>query len=265
MTFATAALLGMVNTQLVAAEESPAPPPPTLEAVQAVQIQRIEPGNLARDLRRNSVRDAALSMGARAGLARRMYEIRLITDREISKLDAIWNFRPLMVGDNVVPPVLAEARDPFKQDGGEIIRTADRSYRILAQAHFSSTPPHWREYLIRDFTVSLDPPHPSLLPKDEAEKTLWEQSVAEGWKEGRNQADQIFERDLNRLKRDYEGMILYRVLLRSNMVSLPYVAKSTLGVTGDRETLHINDSVLRITALPEFNREPSEWKPQPRP
>ena len=54
-------------------------------------------------------------------------------------------------------------------------------------------------------------------------------------------------------------MILYRKLLAMNMVSPPYVSQSDLGVTGDADEIHIDDRVLRITALPALNTNAGEW------
>ena len=55
-------------------------------------------------------------------------------------------------------------------------------------------------------------------------------------------------------------MILYRKLLAMNIVSPPYVSHTDLGVTGDGHEIHIDDKVLRITALPQLNINSNEWK-----
>jgi defect in organelle trafficking protein DotC len=44
-----------------------------------------------------------------------------------------------------------------------------------------------------------------------------------------------------------------------NMVSPPYVSNTELGVTGDGAEIHIDDRVLRITALPALNTNSNEW------
>jgi defect-in-organelle-trafficking protein DotC len=63
-----------------------------------------------------------------------------------------------------------------------------------------------------------------------------------------------------RHREDFGGMILYRKLLAMNMVSPPYVSNTDLGVTGDASEMHIDDRVLRITALPALNINSHEWK-----
>ncbi len=57
-----------------------------------------------------SLRDTALSVGARAGLAARAQVINATIDRYDPVLARIFNFNALMLDDNVVPPVLAQGR-----------------------------------------------------------------------------------------------------------------------------------------------------------
>ena len=86
-------------------------------------------------------------------------------------------------------------------------------------------------------------------------------SIKVGWNNGAEQADMIFTENLNRLKRDMLGMIMYRKLLALHMVSAPFVAKAQLGVTGDATQLRINDQVLRITAQSELQPNAKKWQP----
>jgi defect-in-organelle-trafficking protein DotC len=97
------------------------------------------------------------------------------------------------------------------------------------------------------------------MPRNEVEKNVWDKYLDEGWQAGITQADVIFAENLGRLKRDYEGMIRYHTLLAQNMVSLPFVAQVNLGVTGGDSQMAINDRILRITTLPQFNNASSEW------
>ena len=66
---------------------------------------------------------------------------------------------------------------------------------------------------------------------------------------------------MNRLKRDYTGMVLYRTLLAQNMISSPAVSKADLGVTGDANSLRINDQIMRITADSTLNPDSKLWQP----
>ncbi|NBO09113.1 MAG: type IV secretion system protein DotC, partial [Actinobacteria bacterium] len=64
-------------------------------------------------------------------------------------------------------------------------------------------------------------PDPTLLPKDRDERAAWVKYTREGWRKGIEQANQIYVENLNRLKRDFQGMIRYRTLLAKHMVSSP--------------------------------------------
>jgi defect-in-organelle-trafficking protein DotC len=209
-------------------------------------------------LRYQALREAALSTGARAGLAWRAKQINAITYRHERQLDLIYNFHALLLDHNVLPPVLVEGRLALDQISDEEIRLADRTYSIYSQARFVTMPPTWREYLLLTYK-DPDIPDTSLLPRTDSEKEVWDRYIDEGWQAGLTQADVIFAESLGRLKRDYEGMVRYRTLLAQNMVSLPYVAEVNFGITNGDSKMAINDRKLRITALPQFITAGNEW------
>ena len=99
-----------------------------------------------------------------------------------------------------------------------------------------------------------------MLPNTKEERQIWVSCVEKGWNNGVEQANTILEESIARIKEDFTGMILYRKLLAMNMVSPPYVSNTDLGVTGDADEIHIDDRVLRITALPALNVNSSEWR-----
>lgn len=97
-------------------------------------------------------------------------------------------------------------------------------------------------------------------PKTREEKQVWAYYIQRGWSNGVEQANTILEESVARIKEDFAGMILYRKLLAMNMVSAPFVSHTELGVTGDGAEIHIDDRVLRITALPALNTNSKEWR-----
>ncbi len=211
-------------------------------------------------IRLEAVRDTARSLGARSGLAYRGGEINKSLYAEEEHLNSIFHFHALLLDDNVLPPVLVESRDSLTVSSPNVLRVADRNYRIIRQARFVTLAPTWRDYLIMD---DVRPPLPddSLWPKTDEEQEVWEEEVEEGWFEGIKQADLIYTENLARLKRDYQGMIRYRMLLAQNMVSAPQVAHRQLGVTGGGEELSINDRILSIEALPALRADSKTWDP----
>lgn len=212
------------------------------------------------NIRQQALQETAMSIGAQSALAWRSKQINVVVEKQDANLRRIFNFNALLLRDNVLPPVLVEGRDTLKIDDTHTIRLADRTYKILSQARFVTSPPTWRDYLNLNYQ---QPPRPdnTLLPRNAAEHAIWNKYVEIGWHEGIRQANTIFDESLSRLKRDYKGMALYRALLAQNMVSMPFVAKAQLGVTGGGENLRINDQVLRITALPALQANSKAWKP----
>ena len=247
-----------------------APPPPVLkpggtENLDALKrlsyhTQLLDHSKKISEMRMAALKDTAMSIGARSGLAYRANEINQRVKKRARNLDAIFNFSALILDHNVLPPVLAEGRSTLDLADNKTIRLADRSYRIVQQAKFVTTPPSWRSYINIGQYQKPEPPDHTLLPRNREEEKVWKTYVAMGWQRGLHQADNIYISDLARLKRDYRGMVLYRELLEQNIVSKPFVAKVNLGVTGNSEELNVNDQILRISALPALNKNSSEWK-----
>nr|WP_288250652.1 type IV secretory system conjugative DNA transfer family protein [uncultured Pseudomonas sp.] len=233
-------------------------PPPDLSGVLTGSTNAAHESSIESDIpaiRLSSLKEAALGYGVRSGLARRSYEIGKMLSANESLLDGIFNER------NVMPPVLSYGQVSLNLPDTETIRVADATYRIESQARFVTAPTNWRDYLLHDFQYQVEVPATSLLPKNDAEKKVWEKYVSQGWDIGFKQADEIFGQSLARLERDYKGMVLYKSLLAKGMISKPYVAESKMGVTGNGNEININDRVLRITAKPQLQTNPAIWKP----
>lgn len=209
--------------------------------------------------RQMALKETALSLGAQAGLAWRAKIIDEQLTKQTRTLDTIYDFNSLVLEHNILPPVLLEGRNTLNLADAQNIRVSDRMYKVSKQAHFITTPPTWRQYLWLDY-VKPEYPNYTLLPKTKMEKKIWCMYTAKGWKNGVEQANTILEENIARIKEDFGGMILYRKLLAMNMVSPPYVSHTDLGVTGDASEIHIDDRVLRITALPALNINSNEWR-----
>jgi defect-in-organelle-trafficking protein DotC len=230
-----------------------------LEAMQAPKQMDTSKTQDTSKIREMALRETALSLGAQSGLA---YRAKIIDDqllRQTRYLDTIYDFNALILENSVLPPVLLESRNTLNLADTQTIRISDRTYKVSKQAHFVTTPPNWRQYLWLDYQKP-EYPHLSLLPTNKEEREIWRNNVAKGWEDGVEQANTILEESIARIKEDFSGMILYRKLLAMNMVSAPYVSHTDLGVTGDGHEIHIDDKVLRITALPELNINSNEWK-----
>ncbi len=211
-------------------------------------------------IRVQAIQDVATTLGARGGLAWRALQIDHSLSTQAEYLDHVFDFNQLLLAHNVLPPVLSEDDDSINQTSNTALRLASKSYTLISNARFVTAPPTWRTYLWMHYAKPDMPDH-TLLPTTQAEANLWNYYLKQGWKEGLQQANSIFSINLNRLKRDYKGMILYRKLYAEHMVSAPFVASADLGVTGDADHIRINDRVLRITALSRMQTNSKDWNP----
>jgi defect in organelle trafficking protein DotC len=213
------------------------------------------------DIRLQAIKDTAMSIAARGALVARYRIINKALLEQTNTLDKVFNFTSLLIDHNVLPPVLESGNQVLDAPNAETFRVADKTYTILQQARFVTTAPNWRSYLLMNFKQP-ELPDFTLLPKNESERVIWRRYIQKGWKNGIEQANTIYQRNLARLKRDYDGMLLYQKLLTKNMVSKPIVATTRLGVTSadGNSQMSINDKILRITALPKLNPEAQTWK-----
>ena len=210
-------------------------------------------------IRAKSLEDTAMGLGAQGGLSWASDKINAKLNVDRKYLETIYNFNAMMLSHGVLPPVLEFSTNNLNQDDPDTIRVADRSYKILQQARFATTPPNWRDYLYMSYPK---PPMPdkTLLPRTNEEQKVWRAAIAKGWDKGIQQSYSIFQQNLARLKRDYTGMVIYRKLLQAKMISAPYVARTELGITGDGTNMRVNDQVLRIVAHPKLQTNGNSWK-----
>lgn len=232
-----------------------------LSQLESVRVNPLTPENNKTDLsqlRAKSLQDSAMSIGAQGGLAWASEQINTQMNKDGKYLDTIFNFNAMVLSHGVMPPVLEEGDNSLNLADPNTIRVADRTYKIIQQARFATTPPNWREYLWLTYSKpSL--PDKTLLPKSTDEQKIWKEGIHTGWEKGIEQAYSIFQQNLARLKRDYRGMVIYRKLLQERMISPPFVSRTELGVTGDGSDMRVNDQVLRIVELPKLQTNSRGW------
>ncbi len=211
-------------------------------------------------IRMQAIQDTAMSLAAQAALASQSIQINATLTANEKRLTQAFDFGRLLLPHNVLPPVLTEGRNDLNLASNDTIRLADRTYQIASQARFVTAAPSWREYLWMNYSAPAVPSL-TLLPKNSAERAIWDQYINIGWSEGLVQADAIYSQNLARLKRDYNGIVMYRKLLSEHMVSPPYVVNTDLGITGGGSDMRIHDQVLRITAMPTLQADSKTWTP----
>ncbi|NCC22038.1 MAG: type IV secretion system protein DotC [Alphaproteobacteria bacterium] len=248
----------------------PEPPPPLSELHNIPKLNTIvdEETGLPFDIRRNAMREAALSYGARGGLAWRTFEIRQELETRTSFLDKVFDFRQLLIpapsGLVIEPPIITEAMNAMIIDNtGTNAAVADLYLYINENARIASTARTWRAYLERNWG-EVTPPPDVLRPNNDEERELWIDLVDEGWKQGIDQANEIFRQDLARLESDFRGMVRYRMLLAQGMVSPPFALQVDRGITGGGREMRVGDRAVQITGMPALKPGYDQWNPANR-
>ncbi len=262
-----ALVLALLSAPLALAEVLPeaSPPPPSLADLQGQSSdgEAPKPEEMGLQIRNDALREAALSYGARGGLASRTFEIQRRLAEHDSSLSKTFNFSRLLVaapsGLIIEPPIVSEAqRAVIVNGGGQEAAVADRVYRINQAARIVTAARDWRLYLERDWGV-VDPPPGLLLPRTDEEQLQWKKWVKEGWDAGVQQAEETFEADLDRLSNDFTGMVRYRELLAQGMISPPYATHQDYGVTGNGSEMRVGDRGLMITGPSTFIQRSDRW------
>ena len=239
-------------------------PPPDLTSLQAFAPEPGPEVPFAAEKRASAVRLAALGFGARAGLARRAWEIAAMLDRHGAKLSAIYRFGDLVLrrdGFTVLPPVLAESRHAFRLErAGTRAASARRVLRMLEPARLVSAAPDWRDWLARSWRPA-EQPASVLFPRDARENARWRRLLGEGWAEGVTLADDIFAADLDRLNRTFEGVVLWHRLNRAGMLTAPGVEIERAGVSGHESLMRIDAASARIARPVRFELDAGRWAP----
>lgn len=234
------------------------------------------------DIRKEAVQEAALSFGARGGLAARSYEIRKELSSRGSYMDKVFNFRQLLIaapsGILIEPPIISESLNALLiEDNAQKAAVSDAVYSINKNVRIVSSPRDWRTYLERGWGEVTEPPE-ILRPKNDEERALWRETVEKGWVQGASQADEVFVQDLNRLVADFNGMVRYRKLLAQGMVSPPFAQQIDRGVTvesssspsgtGGKQdvasTMRVGDRAVVITGVPQLLTGTEQWQPASR-
>lgn len=245
--------------------------PPSLEDLENLPKENtIVEGStgLPFDIRKDAIREAAISYGARGGLAWRTYLIRKELETRARYMDQVYDFRQLLIpapsGLLIEPPIINQSINAMIiEDGGQSAAVSDRVYNIINNAEIVSSARTWRTYLERTWGT-VEPPPDILRPENDEERKLWKKLVRQGWKEGIRQADEIFQDDLNVLQADFQGMINYRMLLAQGMISPPYALQVDRGITGGGDEMRIGDRAVQITGAPELITGYDQWQPASR-
>jgi defect-in-organelle-trafficking protein DotC len=205
----------------------------------------------------NAIRNVAYSLGIQSAAKWRYEQIEKVLESKKQNLNRIYSFDLLLLGNNVLPPVIIESSGSFLVEDKIAVKT-DKSFKIIKEARIVSNPPSWRDYLLQEFEVK--PVDSILYPRTDEEIDVWESTVKKGWALGVRQADRVFSINLRKLTRDMRGMILFSFLSGQGLVSLPQVATDTYAIRVGKTTLDLGQKSFKLVVPSHFQGE-EKWKP----
>lgn len=215
-------------------------------------------------IRSQALQEAAQSWGSQMGYARRSYEILGRLEARSADLSTVFDFNrvvssaPRGVGV-VVPPVVSRSFDAFLSDAaGREVSAADEYLTIVRAGRISPVEPTWRDYLVFSAATPEEPPR-SLLPEDGIESQKFREWFNEGWMEGVSLVDAELQSRIDRLRRDYTGMLQYRRLVAQGMMDRMILADADFGVTVDGDEMRIGSRTVRIESDAAFQGNPRRW------
>ena len=216
--------------------------------------------------RLKAILDAAYQHAVKVGIQSEMNIVRsILQDPKMERnLDGIYNFQTLMLKERVVPPVITEAKDLVQNKNGTSLKTTSAVYKIEKQAYFSTLPPNWRTYLTfpsNNYTVDVtEAPTKELMPKTSREYEAWRVKTIQGFNEGQKIANEMFEYSLNKLNRDYTGMVRFHKFVLEGKISMPTLSRADLAVSNTGSVMALDQKLLTIRTLPSFDGNMLKWK-----
>ncbi|EOE5279477.1 type IV secretory system conjugative DNA transfer family protein [Salmonella enterica] len=235
---------------------TPTPPPPAMSAYLSPEA---DDHNGVNDTVYQMLTEAGKTEGFRGGKAQRAWELRQSLEQRARQLDSIYLFSPLINSQGWLPPVIAEATSLATITDRQM-RTASHVYNILVPERFVSNPPGWRQYLFAGLSIRSAPTD-TVIPRNRAERTVWQNAIRKGWQEGRQSADDTLAANFNRLTRDYTGMMRYSILVKQNMITPPVIAEQHQSVSGNRDELMLGDKVRDLKQRAGFDLDKKKWQP----
>jgi len=229
----------------------------TLESIK--NNEAIGGGGDALHIREGALREAAATVGLQGGIKYRYSQINQEINRMADQLDFIYDFKPLLIKEKMMPPIVAESSGSYglHQDGSA--SSSLTTFEIIQEAKLVAMQPQWRDYLIQDYQANTDI-NPALRPKDDTEIELWKTGVKAGWEEGIRIADRMADENINHLTRDYRGSIRFHRLAQQGILTMPTLAIGDLGIHVNGKKLDVNHRIFRISEPTQYKENPKDWK-----
>ncbi len=231
---------------------------PQVEQIRAMTNDTILYPYEAQAPRFEMVRDGALMYASQCALKYYYEEINTALLAQETVLDRVFNFQPLMLESDVIPPIVVQAGKTVEKINAENLVIADRTFKIIRHGAFTTTPLSWKDYLIAEIPM---PPLPdkSLLPGNSVEQEIWMIYVNQGWNAGKEQAFIMFQNNLSQLVQHYQGMVTFHRLFQQGLMTAPIIQQIENGITMGPDQMFINQKILAIAEQGFLENHHERW------
>jgi defect-in-organelle-trafficking protein DotC len=219
--------------------------------------------------RLESMREAALVVGAQHGYVHSMNVLRKEIDAKADVWDDLFAFKDLMriatPGESslyFLPGVVHESAEVTSHsEGNDRIEVSGKYYEIVKKERLVTNPPDWREYLLIDIPADISKPVGALLPKTASEQQLWSDWISEGWEAGVLQAHAEMTARQRQLGSDFIGMVRFVRLVEQGDLKSSFVASQTRDRLTRGKSMHVNQRTFAITSQARFSNDHNDWVP----
>lgn len=233
------------------------------------ETQRLLEDDKEKAHRYKAIEQIGVAVGAQHGYAARMKELEDDFLSISGSLDQMIDFRAVMLaafeGEKelfLLPPVVTETKNMASlSEDAKTLRITGTTFAVSKPERLVLAPPTWREYLIATPDIQVKNPHPTMLPKDSKEKSIWVEAISRGWKAGSTQADFEMNDRIEQMGYDYLGMLRYMRLVNEGKISKPIIAKAHTDVSGGGDEMRLNDNTYRLTSESSLLSNIKYWKP----
>ncbi|MGP5159724.1 type IV secretory system conjugative DNA transfer family protein [Pseudoalteromonas prydzensis] len=212
-------------------------------------------------MRLNAVSVEAYSWGIREGAFYRNDQIQQLLQSRSFTINKTVSLSKFIIDGKMLMPTVLEAERIYVKSSDREARTVNMSYTLDKPPRIVSQVPTWRDYLLRTMAKPIKPID-NAYPRNDVEIQVWAREFKRGWFRGVEQANSIFESDLNKLHSDVAGLYRFRFLLAQNIVTLPKLIKnkSSVMLLDSGKTINLNDVKYSIQLDSRFNKV-TDWKP----
>lgn len=231
-----------------------------LSAMEGMRGRESDPNDVSQGIRIRAIRQEGLRVGAQTGLAKRYTMIMEYMDSVEPKLNVAFSFSGFVREGRLLVPSIIEVdnRLTFEAETGKATEV-QKAYTVDEEARVVTSFPTWRDYLFQVYSLP-EPPHESMLPRNDEEATAWKAALRQGWTAGVYQADMVYQDRMNDLTKAVEGRHLYRTLEDKEMISPAALQVVANKVTFNGRTMNVGEVIYSVGNHAQY-RQSNSWLP----